>query len=251
MWDDIQQHFSIGNGPRINKLRRHNYSCSQSGDSVVTYYGRLRKYWEELQNYLAPPCKCACKCGSKALLAKEQDDERTHQFLIGLDSTRFSHVQANMLMQDPLPSLNMVFSKAITEQRNLALMHTNEHKSEAIGISDQHSSRSRPPVKGRGNSASQSTTVTCTNCHKDSHTQEQCFELIGYLEWWYAENRAAARGRGGFHGGRGSRGGTNNRGTRSPAVAHAMNDNSTSNTPYTLNENDHAGVLLLLNNGQI
>ena len=28
MWDDLQQHFSIGNGPRINELRHLIYSCS-------------------------------------------------------------------------------------------------------------------------------------------------------------------------------------------------------------------------------
>lgn len=92
---------------------RQIYTCSQNGDSVVTYYGRLRKLWEEIQGYLATPCSGPCKCGSKAQLAKERDDERTHQFLIGLDSAHYSHVQSNMLMQNPLSSLNMVFSKPL------------------------------------------------------------------------------------------------------------------------------------------
>ena len=153
---------------------------------MVTYYSRLCKLWEELQGYLTPPCSCPCSCGSKALIAKEHDDERTHQFLIGLDSTQYSHVQSNMLMQDLIPSLNMVFSKAITEERNLALVHSTERKLEATGFAVQGPSRSHP-FKGRG-SASQNNSLTCTHYHQTGHNQQHCFELIGYPEWWYAKN---------------------------------------------------------------
>ncbi|CAO2838307.1 unnamed protein product [Amaranthus hypochondriacus] len=251
MWDDLQQRFSIGNGPRINELRRQIYSCSQSGESVVAYYGRLRKYWEELQGYLASPCSCPCNCGSKVLLAQERDDERTHQFLIGLDPTQFSHVQSNMLMQDPLPSLNTVFSKAITEERNLSLLRSNDRKTEAIGFATQVHSQNRTS-KGRGmfnrgtGSTSQSNGLICTHCHKSGHDQSHCFELIGYPDWWYVENRVAARGCDGIRNSRGSRGGKmgSSRSDRTMAVANAANNVSRNNTSLTLTTNDHTGVPL-------
>jgi hypothetical protein len=48
LWDDLQQRFSIGNGPRILQLRSELARCNQSGQSVASYYGNLKKIWDEL-----------------------------------------------------------------------------------------------------------------------------------------------------------------------------------------------------------
>ncbi|XP_074373551.1 uncharacterized protein LOC141713885 [Apium graveolens] len=167
MWDDIRIRFSAGNGPRINELI-------------------------ELASYLTPPCSCACTCGSKTALAKEREDESVHQFLSGLDSTIYENVQTNILMQDPLPSLNIVLNKAQTRERNHMLNRTSDKKNEVVGFAMQGTTRGRGTVRA---SERQKINVTCTHCGKLGHGQDNCFELLGYPDWWYAENRAAARGR--------------------------------------------------------
>jgi hypothetical protein len=48
LWDDLQQRFSIGNGPQILQLRSELARCKQSGQSVAAYYGNLKKIWDEL-----------------------------------------------------------------------------------------------------------------------------------------------------------------------------------------------------------
>lgn len=65
LWDDIKQRFSIGNGPRVQQLRADLANWKQNGQSVVTYYGRLKTLWDELKNYdWIPVCRCTgCKCG--------------------------------------------------------------------------------------------------------------------------------------------------------------------------------------------
>ncbi|CAO2841663.1 unnamed protein product [Amaranthus hypochondriacus] len=241
MWDDLKQRFSIGNGPRINELRRQISSCEQLGDSVVTYYGRLRKLWEELNGYLTPPCSCKCSYGSKEAITKEKEDERVHTSLIGLDSNQFGNVQSNMLMQDPLPSLNTVFSKAITEERNNAISRSHDKKGEVVGFAMQGNSRGHSAIDSRGLDRPRSTT-TCTHCHKVGHEQDTCFELLGYPDWWYAENRAASRGRGR---GRGTRGGKSSGGRsgRGPAVAHATHWNApSSSTNSSIGAGEHTGL---------
>lgn len=87
MWDDLRQRFLVGNGPRTNELKHLIATYEKGGDSVVTYYGKLRQLWQELTSYSTPQCSCTCTCGSKAALVKEREDAQVHQFLIGLDST--------------------------------------------------------------------------------------------------------------------------------------------------------------------
>ncbi|KZV49106.1 hypothetical protein F511_27811 [Dorcoceras hygrometricum] len=42
LWEDIQQRFSIGNGPRVHQLKTDIAACKQQGQAVMTYYGRLK-----------------------------------------------------------------------------------------------------------------------------------------------------------------------------------------------------------------
>ena len=142
---------------------------------MVTYYSFLRILWEELQGYLAPPCSSPYTCGSKALLVKEYYKERVHQFLIWLESNQFSNVLSNMLMREPLLSLNMVFSKAITKERNLAIPKTNDLKLEVIGFD----SRSRTSMLAQVFD-SQRSNITCNHCNNSGYDQSQCFEVIVY-----------------------------------------------------------------------
>ncbi|KAK8701321.1 hypothetical protein V6N13_019709 [Hibiscus sabdariffa] len=76
LWEDIQECFSIANGPRIQQLKPELTECKQKGLSIVAYYGKLKKLWEELANYEhMPTCKCGlCKC--KLELALERSGDR-------------------------------------------------------------------------------------------------------------------------------------------------------------------------------
>ncbi|KAA8532542.1 hypothetical protein F0562_032642 [Nyssa sinensis] len=51
LWEDIKQRFSIGNGPQVQQLRSDLANCKQDGQAIITYYGRLKTLWDELNNY--------------------------------------------------------------------------------------------------------------------------------------------------------------------------------------------------------
>jgi hypothetical protein len=89
LWDDIKERFSIANGPRIQQLKAELVECKQRGLTIVTYYGKLKKLWEELSNYdQVPTCKCGlCTCRLSSVLEKKREEEKVHQFLMGLDDT--------------------------------------------------------------------------------------------------------------------------------------------------------------------
>lgn len=86
LWKDLDQCFSIGNGPRVHQLKADLASCKQQGATVVTSYGRLKLMWDELVNYEpTPTCQCGgCRYNMYAALEKKWDEKKVHQFLMGL-----------------------------------------------------------------------------------------------------------------------------------------------------------------------
>lgn len=51
LWDDIQQRFSVRNGARVHQLKSEVANCKQNGETVMGYYGRLKKIWDDLIDY--------------------------------------------------------------------------------------------------------------------------------------------------------------------------------------------------------
>jgi hypothetical protein len=46
-------------------------------------------------------------------LSKERQDERVHQFLMGLDDDLYGMLRSSIIAQDPLPSLNRVYALVV------------------------------------------------------------------------------------------------------------------------------------------
>ncbi|RZB42703.1 Structural maintenance of chromosomes protein 2-2 [Glycine soja] len=65
----------------------------------------LKNLWEELGNHVQIPAfTCGgCTCNLASKLEKKLEEEKIHQFLMGLDKTVYGTVRSNMLAQDPLP----------------------------------------------------------------------------------------------------------------------------------------------------
>lgn len=59
LWDMLKQQFFTSNGPRMYELEGALMNCKKHGLSVLEYFGKRTKIWEELANYeKAPDCYC-------------------------------------------------------------------------------------------------------------------------------------------------------------------------------------------------
>ncbi|ESQ37535.1 hypothetical protein EUTSA_v10003107mg [Eutrema salsugineum] len=106
---ELKLTFSAGNVPRISELRADIANCRQNGDSVMVYFGKLKKMWDELAIY--KPIR-TCSCGElKAQLEEDQEEERTNTFLTGLDAERFGTVRSTIQSIEPLPKLSQVYQR--------------------------------------------------------------------------------------------------------------------------------------------
>lgn len=58
---------------------------------MVAYNGKLEILWDELANYQQiPQSKCGgCKCNIVTKLEKWREDEKVHQFFMGLDDESY------------------------------------------------------------------------------------------------------------------------------------------------------------------
>ncbi|CAA7028514.1 unnamed protein product [Microthlaspi erraticum] len=131
LWKEIKERFSEGNGPRIQEIKAE-LACG------------------------------LCKCNLNSELEKKREEDRIHQFLLGLDDAIYGGVRTSIISTDPLPNLNQVYSKCNVKEEKLKL--------------------------------------TCTNCKKKGHTAETCYQTIGYPEWWGERAGQQGGGRGGGRG---------------------------------------------------
>lgn len=179
LWTEINDRFSVANGPQIQQLKSDLAECKQHDMTIIAYYGRIKKKWDEQANYeKVPMCTCVgCKCNIGAQLEKRREEEKVHQFLMRLDDMLYGTVRTNMLAADPLPTLNRVYSILIQQERVNTNTHAKEERGEVIGLAVQTNSKTRGCREVKDKS------MTCTHCKRSRHEAEFCFQLISYPNW--------------------------------------------------------------------
>uniref|UniRef100_A0A803QRJ5 Retrotransposon Copia-like N-terminal domain-containing protein n=1 Tax=Cannabis sativa TaxID=3483 RepID=A0A803QRJ5_CANSA len=117
MWTVLNNRFNQGNGPRIFELNESLLYLHQGDESVSAYFTKLTAIWDEI-NQLRPRIPCVCAA------AAQNHDHINHdqilQFLKGLHES-YHAVIDQILLIDPCPPLNKVFSMVIHQERQRTL----------------------------------------------------------------------------------------------------------------------------------
>ncbi|XP_074296720.1 uncharacterized protein LOC141627262 [Silene latifolia] len=199
IWKELQERYASENAPRVHQLKGDLNDCKQEkNQSVVEYYTKLKSIWDELANYSRVP---ECTCGAAAALTKEREEEKVHQFLMGLDNVLYGHIRSNLLMEDDITCLSRAYALILREERHRAITKSKEEAMEMAMATKTINSGGQ----GRGANTSKDQADTdplqCTHCKKYYHTEENFWDKHGY------QPRGRGRGRRGGRGyGRGGRG---------------------------------------------
>lgn len=121
IWLELKDRYSQGNGPRIYQLKKMIVSISQGNGSVSAYFNKLKGLWEELLNYRPQNHN------------SYYEEEQILQFLMGLDDY-YSNVRSQILMMDPLPSLNKVFALVLQDEKQKDIASKNRSNAEAVSF---------------------------------------------------------------------------------------------------------------------
>ncbi|XP_070048849.1 uncharacterized protein [Nicotiana tomentosiformis] len=73
------------------------------------------KLWDELR-VMRSSHSSTCTCATKAGIQKEEEEDRLHQFLMGLNDTYVS-VRSNLLIMQPPPSLDSAYNILLQDER--------------------------------------------------------------------------------------------------------------------------------------
>ena len=188
LWETLIFRFSVKNGARIHQLQDEITNCKQDGKSVLDYYGRITKLWEELQNLKITR---TCTCAAASDIEKEKEDARVHKFLFGLDDSRFMSIRSRITDEDPLPDLNIVYSRVIREEQNMATTRSKEQRSDILGFSvkTDTAKEAPPPIADSTPPKSRDPSRSCTHCGRKGHDNTECFLLHGFPDWYNEQQR--------------------------------------------------------------
>jgi hypothetical protein len=203
LWLDLEERYSQGNRARISELQSQIGALTQGSNSVSTYFTQLKALWDELmQSRALPSCKCtpACKCGALTTIASFQHEDYVVKFLNGLNDS-FVSVKDHILLMEPLPSINKVFSTILQAEKQKSNQASFGHNiaidsavftSQANAVQKSHQQYQRKPQFSNNNKKR----FICNWCGKEGHTEDKCFEKHGYPPGWRSNrNRAADSGK--------------------------------------------------------
>jgi len=139
----------------------------------------MKSLWDELNSHRPMPmCTCPypCRCEFMRAARNFRMEDLVIQFLTGLNDS-FSVVKTQVLLMDPLPSINKVYSMVAQEESN-NVASTPHVSTEDSSILVNASDARKPFMLGKVSGAPQSKNNSryCTFCHRNNHTVEYCYQ---------------------------------------------------------------------------
>ena len=190
MWYDLKKRFSVGSAVRVHQLKAELASCKQDGSSVMEYFGKLSQKWEELLTCKPFP---ACTCDASEVYAKEYEEEKVHQFLMGLDEARYGNVCTTLIELETLPDLNSVYQRVVREEKRIGASRL-EPKEAPVGFSAKVGGAESLTGGVMAAMARGRSSVVCDHCGRTGHEKKECWQLIGFPDWFNERNQSGGRG---------------------------------------------------------
>lgn len=104
----LNNRYGTVSGTKVFEIKRELSSTYQGSLDITSYFNKLKKLWDELE-IMRSSHASAYSCAAKEGLQKEKEEDKFHQFLMGLNEV-YVGVRSNILMMHPLPSLDNVYN---------------------------------------------------------------------------------------------------------------------------------------------
>lgn len=179
VWRDLKERFSQGGLIRISELQLEIHALKQGPKSVTEFFTELKTLWEELEAYRpVPACACPvrCQCASMRNARIYHQQDYVIGFLTGLND-QFSVIKSQILLMDPLPNMNKVFSMVLQHERQNTQVVSDET---FINAADRRFGQGRGQGGSRKNSGGRTSNKIYSFCGKIGHTIEVCYQKHGY-----------------------------------------------------------------------
>ncbi|XP_074284566.1 uncharacterized protein LOC141609407 [Silene latifolia] len=228
LWRDLEERFAVVDGTSIHSLKTDLANCKQlKGMSITEYYGKLKTLWDALTIHEPPfACKCGrCTCDISSQATKRLDNERLHQFFMGLDRSLYSTLRNQQFQLDPLPTLNRGYHAALQTERLLQDDSPPSDVTPVMAFAVPGTSRTPADWKAiREKEKLERRTLFCSHCKVNGHEVTSCFiKANKFPEWWGSRPRTLEELRRRRGGGAGSNtnGSESGASSRNDSLVHA------------------------------
>ncbi|XP_075515865.1 uncharacterized protein LOC142550675 [Primulina tabacum] len=193
IWEDLKERFQQSNGPRIFQLRRDLINLRQEQQSVSVYFTKLKALWQESNNF-CPVCNYGrCNCEGVKKMDAHSHMDYVMTFLMGLNDS-FAQIRSQVLLLDPIPPINRVFSLVVQEerQRSIGSQYTS-HSSAGDMAFALKSDQQQRQIHARGPARFHRERPFCTKCNVNGHTVDTCDKIHGYPPGYKSRGNAPTR----------------------------------------------------------
>ncbi|GAU51749.1 hypothetical protein TSUD_415410 [Trifolium subterraneum] len=127
IWQDLKERFYQGDVFRISDIQEEIYTLKQGDNSISAYYTKMKKLWQELDNFRPiPQSNCVYNCAAIAKMKEYKDSDQVIRFLKGLNEQYYA-VRSQIMLMDPLPTISKVYSLLVQQERQ-AIVPVDESK---------------------------------------------------------------------------------------------------------------------------
>ena len=167
IWDSVKETYSVSqDASKAYQLYCEVISIKQDGGSTVSYFAKLQKLWQEIDDI--EDCTMVCTKDVETYTNK-LNAQRVYIFLAGLDS-HLDGVRGRILATNPLSGIQTVYANVCVEaNRQEAMLSTTQNEGAAMAMKKPFNSKKE--------------NRKCTHCNGSNHTMDTCFKLHGYPEW--------------------------------------------------------------------
>ncbi|GJS07455.1 retrovirus-related pol polyprotein from transposon TNT 1-94 [Tanacetum coccineum] len=189
LWKEIAERYGQSNRPLIYQLERELSKITQGNLTIASFFNKLKKCWDELQNINGlPTCDCGrmreCTCDVFGKVLLRDSNSKLIQFLIKLNDD-YESVRSQILAMDPLPTVNKAYYIVQQiEKHKQVTNHPFEPTTFFANLNNKEGNNGRKDNRGSRNDGKNDEKRFCTGYNQEGHTVDQCFEKIGYPDWY-------------------------------------------------------------------
>ncbi|KAL2226676.1 uncharacterized protein LOC110011893 [Sesamum indicum] len=122
LWIELEDRYGESNSPLIYQLQREIRQVTEGNMSVIEYYTKLKRLWDELMCLAPMPiCICTnCTCRINKAMADMVASNQLIQFLVGLNSV-YEQARSQILLLEPLPTVTKAYSMLIRMEKQIQM----------------------------------------------------------------------------------------------------------------------------------
>ncbi|XP_021749706.1 uncharacterized protein LOC110715433 [Chenopodium quinoa] len=130
IWQNLEERYGASSGTVLFALEQAITEIKQGTDDVSTFYTKLKRLWDQLDDVDPLPfCHCDnCTCTIAQRLLKSQRDKRLVQFLMKLNDG-FEVVRGSILLMQPLPLISYAYRLLMQEEKHRQLYRDSKDNS--------------------------------------------------------------------------------------------------------------------------